>query len=934
MTSEITDASGILTNEMIKEEKHLHEESVKEEEKIKEKQTELMREMTEDLREERYKRLQFLLSKSNMYTQYLIQRMERQKEEERKRRERILKKRAALQKKKEEAKRQEENTEKSSETMDNSARLASGSIVETRRGKREALSDSQESSQDSQSSSSKKRKRILSKADNTGDSDKQPSKKRKVTDNVSIEVDKENVTDNRVSLSESIEVASPGPKGDAESSLSQESDELLEEEEITVKKKRFIKGELAPPEQPHLFCGGVLRSYQVEGFKWLSMLYENGVNGILADEMGLGKTIQCIALLAHLASMGVGGPYLVVGPLSTLPNWYSEFVRFTPKVPVVLYHGSKDDRTSLRKKIRRLLPVKKNVLTQPVVITSYEIAMNDRKYLQNYEWKYLIVDEGHRIKNAQCRLIHELKMYKSTHRLLLTGTPLQNNLAELWSLLNFLLPEIFDDLGSFEAWFDVEYITGEGSDERLAADSQRQSVLSMLHQILTPFLLRRLKCDVDLCIPPKREVLVYAPLTCGQKEYYSALVNRTVLQMIEKKKVVEEKVEVSPNGRPVRRASRKVNYKLFIEDEMEDQEEKMKDEKADNSDEEDEELEEWVKAVMENQTNKLKKEEKRTLYSSQVTIKMANIMMQLRKCCNHPYLLEYPLDDQGEFKIDQQVISASGKMLLLDRMLPELQRRGHKVLLFSQMTKMLDIVEDYCYLKKIKYCRLDGSSKVEDRRDQIDTFNKEVDVFVFLLSTRAGGLGLNLVSADTVIIYDSDWNPQSDLQAQDRCHRIGQTKPVVVYRMVTANTIDQRIVERAAAKRKLEKMVIHKGKFKSGMNNFSTSLIPVNPEELLALLKTSDHEGVVQGKEGEVISDRDLQKLLDRSDLEQIWQKQKQLKLKEEDGKPVEETKEDACVKETRGDVSGIFKVLDTESGRVGLGATGENSALPTAGQS
>ncbi|KAF3827778.1 hypothetical protein GH733_001013, partial [Mirounga leonina] len=508
---------------------------------------------------------------------------------------------------------------------------------------------------------------------------------------------------------------------------------------------RKCNGQPVPFQQPKHFTGGVMRWYQVEGMEWLRMLWENGINGILADEMGLGKTVQCIATIALMIQRGVPGPFLVCGPLSTLPNWMAEFQRFTPDIPTMLYHGTQQERRKLVKNIHKR---KGTLQIHPVVITSFEIAMRDRNALQHCYWKYLIVDEGHRIKNMKCRLIRELKRFNADNKLLLTGTPLQNNLSELWSLLNFLLPDVFDDLKSFESWFDITSLSETAED--IIAKEREQNVLHMLHQvILTPFLLRRLKSDVTLEVPPKREVVVYAPLSKKQEIFYTAIVNRTIANMFGCSE--KETVELSPTGRPRRRTRKSINYSKI--DDFPNELEKLISQMQPEVDRE--------RAVVE--TN--------IPIESEVNLKLQNIMMLLRKCCNHPYLIEYPIDPvTQEFKIDEELVTNSGKFLILDRMLPELKARGHKM----------------------------------------HSFNTDPDVFIFLVSTRAGGLGINLTAADTVIIYDSDWNPQSDLQAQDRCHRIGQTKPVVVYRLVTANTIDQKIVERAAAKRKLEKLIIHK----------------------------------------------------------------------------------------------------------------------------
>ncbi|TRY60793.1 hypothetical protein DNTS_032222 [Danionella cerebrum] len=251
---------------------------------------------------------------------------------------------------------------------------------------------------------------------------------------------------------------------------------------------------------------------------------------------------------------------------------------------------------------------------------------------------------------------------------------------------------------------------------------------------------------------------------------------------------------------------------------------------------------------------------------AQINLKLQNTLMLLKRCCNHPYLIEYPLNPSGEFMIDEKLVESSGKFLILDRMLPELKRRGHKVLVFSQMTSILDILMDYCYLRGYEYSRLDGSMSYAIRDENMKKFAADPEVFLFLLSTRAGGLGINLTSADTVIIFDSDWNPQADLQAQDRCHRIGQTKPVMVYRLITANTIDEKILERAAAKRKLEKMVIHKNKFKGSKADLNNRKSSLDVAELVELLKSRDYDKAVKGTKEKVISDQDLQFLLDRSD--------------------------------------------------------------------
>ncbi|KAK7092524.1 lymphocyte-specific helicase-like isoform X2 [Littorina saxatilis] len=828
---------GVVTEQMIEEEKKMKEEAEREERRLKEEREREWSRLEEEDKAQRFVRLQQLLQRSNMYTTYLIERMNRQQDEEAKRRERKAKKLARMEEKK-----KEEEAEK--------AALKEQTSTSTPEGSQMKEDEAREPGHNL------RRKRTAAEADDvaTKASPKAPApKKRRAAKETKKE---EEETKDNVDEVDGATLTTASPV----SLIPKEEKMIVEQGE-----RRTPDGEVIPENQPLMMTGGVLRPYQLEGFMWLRTLYENGVNGILADEMGLGKTVQCVAMLSHMVYMGVPGPFLVCAPLSTVPNWYNEFQRFAPKVPVLLYHGNKDERKELREQIGKAHDVRDGVKVNTIVITSYEVAMMDQKHMQGHEWRYLVVDEGHRIKNSKCRLISALRMYKTTNRLLLTGTPLQNNLAELWSLLNFLLPEIFDDLGSFEAWFDIEHIGDE-----MAADKQKKDVLSMLHQILTPFMLRRLKTDVDLNIPPKKEVIVYAPLRPLQKEFYAALIDRTIFKKIQEKNGTVEKKAVDSKGRPLRRVTQnKIDYSLMVGADKDEKECRTSRQKA----QEEEEIEGWVKAMVDMQQKRDSKpapEQK----VSQLTIKLRNVMMQLRKCCSHPFLLEHPLDKKtGELCLDERIISESGKMLVLDRMLKELHRRGHKVLIFSQMTKMLDLLEDFCILRKYGYCRLDGAMNIHDRRDSMAEYQKPgSDKFVFLLSTRAGGLGITLTAADTVIIYDSDWNPQCDLQAQDRCHRIGQTRSVMVYRFVTANTIDQRIVERAAAKRKLEKLVIHQGKFKSGIKNFKTSLEPVSSEELLKLLNSRDHESEVGDGEGqEVINDADLEALLDRSDIEKKW---------------------------------------------------------------
>ncbi|WJZ86000.1 hypothetical protein VitviT2T_005503 [Vitis vinifera] len=534
-----------------------------------------------------------------------------------------------------------------------------------------------------------------------------------------------------------------------------------------------------------LLTGGKLKSYQIKGVKWLISLWQNGLNGILADQMGLGKTIQTIGFLAHLKGKGLDGPYLVIAPLSTLSNWANEIKRFVPSINAIIYHGNRKERDQIRMKyMPRTIGPK-----FPIILTSYEVALNDaRKYLRHYNWKYLVVDEGHRLKNSKCKLLKELKLLPVENKLLLTGTPLQNNLAELWSLLNFILPDIFSSHEEFESWFDL---SGKCNNEAVVEELEerkRAQVVSKLHAILRPFLLRRMKSDVEQMLPRKKEIILYATMTEHQKNFKDHLVNKTLENYLKEK---------ASTGRGVKG-------------------------------------------------------------------KLNNLMVQLRKNCNHPDLLESAFDGSYLYPPVEQIVEQCGKFRLLDRLLARLFARKHKVLIFSQWTKILDIMEYYFSEKGLEVCRIDGSVRLDERKRQIEEFNDmNSNCRVFLLSTRAGGLGINLTAADTCILYDSDWNPQMDLQAMDRCHRIGQTKPVHVYRLATAQSIEGRMLKRAFSKLKLEHVVIGKGQFQQ--ERIKPNMDVLEEEDLLQLLQDQEdsEDKLIQTD----ISEEDLDRILDRSDL-------------------------------------------------------------------
>ncbi|GFY85074.1 SNF2/Brahma-type chromatin-remodeling protein CHR12 [Actinidia rufa] len=448
-------------------------------------------------------------------------------------------------------------------------------------------------------------------------------------------------------------------------------------------------------EQPSMLQGGELRNYQLEGLQWMLSLFNNNLNGILADEMGLGKTIQTISLIAYLLeSKGVIGPHLIVAPKAVLPNWVNEFSTWAPSIVAILYDGRLDERKAMREEYSG--EGKFNVL-----ITHYDLIMRDKAFLKKIHWHYMIVDEGHRLKNHECALARTLVSgYRIRRRLLLTGTPIQNSLQELWSLLNFLLPTIFNSVENFEEWFNAPF--ADRCDVSLT-DEEELLVIRRLHHVIRPFILRRKKDEVEKYLPGKRQVILKCDMSAWQKVYYHQVTD-------------VGRVGLGTGGK---------------------------------------------------------------------SKSLQNLSMQLRKCCNHPYLFV------GEYNMwrKEEIIRASGKFELLDRLLPKLRKAGHRVLLFSQMTRLMDILEIYLQLHDYKYMRLDGSTKTEERGTLLKQFNAPDSPFFI------------------------DWNPQMDQQAEDRAHRIGQKKEVRVFVLVSVGSIEEVILERAKQKMGIDAKVIQAGLF-------------------------------------------------------------------------------------------------------------------------
>uniref|UniRef100_A0A8C2JUR4 SWI/SNF related, matrix associated, actin dependent regulator of chromatin, subfamily a, member 5 n=2 Tax=Cyprinidae TaxID=7953 RepID=A0A8C2JUR4_CYPCA len=539
-------------------------------------------------------------------------------------------------------------------------------------------------------------------------------------------------------------------------------------------------------DSPSYVKNGKLRDYQVRGLNWLISLYENGINGILADEMGLGKTLQTISLLGYMKHYrNIPGPHMVLVPKSTLYNWMNEFKRWVPSLRAVCLIGDRDERTAFIRDT--LLPGEWDVC-----VTSYEMLIIERAVFKKFNWRYLVIDEAHRIKNEKSKLSEIVREFKTTNRLLLTGTPLQNNLHELWALLNFLLPDVFNSSEDFDSWFDTNNCLG---DTKLVERLHTVSSFSFDSYL-------DICTDVEKSLLPKKETKMYIGLSKMQREWYT--------------KILMKDIDIL------------------------------------------------------NSAGKMDK------------MRLLNVLMQLRKCCNHPYLFD-GAEPGPPYTTDLHLVVNSGKMAVLDKLLPKLKEQGSRVLIFSQMTRMLDILEDYCMWRNYNYCRLDGQTPHEERQSitfssfpqiSINAFNEpNSSKFLFMLSTRAGGLGINLATADVVIIYDSDWNPQVDLQAMDRAHRIGQKKQVRVFRFITENTVEERIVERAEMKLRLDSIVIQQGRL------VDPNTSKLGKDEMLSIIRHGATH-VFASKESE-ITDEDIDAILERGEKKTMEMKEKLANLGE-----------------------------------------------------
>ncbi|KAL0953043.1 hypothetical protein HGRIS_007245 [Hohenbuehelia grisea] len=544
--------------------------------------------------------------------------------------------------------------------------------------------------------------------------------------------------------------------------------------------------------QPSLISGGQMKDYQLHGLSFLVWMYRNGMNCILGDEMGLGKTLQTLSLLAYIKERDhtPRPPHLIICPLSVLSSWEAEAARWVPSLRTVRFHGPATERNRLKESLKDA--------DFDIVIATYESYSGDDGWFKARRWTYCVLDEGHRIKNSETDVSHKLQGLGSMHRLILTGTPMQNNLVELWSLLHWLYPNVFTQASErlFRDSFDI------------TRGMYEVSVLTSARNLLSTIMLRRTKASVELSVPPRDEITVFLPMTEAQRFW---------------------------------------TYRLLTKMDTPDL-----DEIFGPKTEENEQVDAGRQEVLKHLACQVAGGGKQWKM-------LMGLLIQLRQVCNHPYILPdaEPLPiTQGE-----HLVAASSKFSAIDKLLADILPTGERVIIFSQYTGMLDLLEDFMNLRSISYARLDGSTPRPRRALDIKLFQQDRSPYqVYLISTKAGGLGINLTKATHVIMCDSDWNPQNDLQAIARAHRIGQTKAVKVYRLICRGSVEDQMLDRIRRKLFLSLKVM-------GSDNLTSSEGPsLRSSELLDILRKGSS---VLASDGSACTGMDLTTFL-KSDIADI----------------------------------------------------------------
>ncbi|KAG0335851.1 hypothetical protein BG004_008297 [Podila humilis] len=601
--------------------------------------------------------------------------------------------------------------------------------------------------------------------------------------------------------------------------------------EQTAEGKKAMQGFIH--KQPSIMAQGFkLKGYQLLGVNWLALLWRKKLSGILADEMGLGKTAQVITFLAHLLETGETGPFLIIVPSSTLSNWMREFEKFCPEIDVRSYYGSQAEREQLRYEL-------KEDDSYNVIVTTYAIATgnnDERKFLNKRNFKGIVLDEGHMVKNCNSARFKQLMSIKSGFRLLLTGTPLQNNLEELLSLLIFILPKLFSEHEEvLRTMFKVKV---DASSEKSTLLSHER--ISRARHMIAPFVLRRKKIHVLKDLPSKVERIVYCDLPSDQRAMYDRIMNSNIQIVLggtdgngagNDLDVIE--LDSLDSKAKARALKKKASGKQTAASK-----------KAAN--------EQFANMLMQLRKAALHPMLFREKYTDSIIKKMATMCTREIEFCdsNVDYIVE-DMSVMTDFELHNFCLQyksvrgfalagdpwmEAGKVQELERLLPHLiKKENSRILIFSQFTMMLNILESVLKTMKIKYLRMDGQTKVDERQPMIDSFNDDSSYKVFILSTKAGGFGINLTGANVVIMYDQDFNPQNDKQAEDRAHRVGQTREVEVIKLISKGTVEEQIHQLANLKLKLDQ---HVSQDDGGKATESTSSSGSTPSAgLLSLIK-------------------------------------------------------------------------------------------------